>query len=297
MLARRRSRPQDTLAAAAAQVTRLPDGAARSPCSATSTPAPPTAPTWPRSSPAAPWPRRSPAPADYRVLIAENSHQVHTIIGTGGMTLWAHRPAADPPRGPAAADGPRPVRRRRHARRARCTRSSSAAPLAHARDHRHRRHRGPRGGRRRRRLHRRRPGGAGRRPAARRRGPAAGRAEPRVPGARRRQGAVGRPAGRPGRSPTRRSAPPTPPSSSTSTTTSCPRSPPCWTPPPPAAPLVHAGAASNVAFRKRLTAGDADGAFARAAYRVRQRMTSQRIAPVALEPRGVLAYPARRRPA
>ncbi len=58
------------------------------------------------------------------------------------------------------------------------------------------------------------------------------------------------------------------------------------------APLVHAGAESNVAFRKRLTAGDADGAFARAAYRVRQRMTSQRIAPVALEPRGVLAYPA-----
>jgi carbon-monoxide dehydrogenase large subunit len=60
----------------------------------------------------------------------------------------------------------------------------------------------------------------------------------------------------------------------------------------PAAPLVHAGADSNVAFRKRLTAGDADGAFARAAYRVRQRMASQRIAPVALEPRGVLAFPA-----
>jgi aerobic carbon-monoxide dehydrogenase large subunit len=58
----------------------------------------------------------------------------------------------------------------------------------------------------------------------------------------------------------------------------------------PAAPLVHAGAESNIAFRKRLTAGDADGAFARAAYTVRQRMTSQRIAPVALEPRGVLAY-------
>ena len=58
----------------------------------------------------------------------------------------------------------------------------------------------------------------------------------------------------------------------------------------PSAPLVHAGAEGNIAFRKRLTAGDADGAFARAAYRVRQRMTSQRIAPVALEPRGVLAY-------
>ncbi len=60
----------------------------------------------------------------------------------------------------------------------------------------------------------------------------------------------------------------------------------------PAAPLVHAGAESNIAFRKRLTAGDPDLAFARAAYRVRQRMTSQRIAPVALEPRGVLACPA-----
>ena len=58
------------------------------------------------------------------------------------------------------------------------------------------------------------------------------------------------------------------------------------------APLVHEGAGSNVAFRKRLTAGDADAAFATAAHRVRQRMTSQRIAPVALEPRGVLAYPA-----
>ncbi|HTR92653.1 MAG TPA: xanthine dehydrogenase family protein molybdopterin-binding subunit [Trebonia sp.] len=58
------------------------------------------------------------------------------------------------------------------------------------------------------------------------------------------------------------------------------------------APLLHEGAASNVAFRKRLTAGDADAAFATARHRVRQRMTSQRIAPVAMEPRGVLAYPA-----
>ena len=56
------------------------------------------------------------------------------------------------------------------------------------------------------------------------------------------------------------------------------------------APLVYQEAESNVAFRKRLTAGDADRAFERAAYRVSQRMTSQRIAPVALEPRGVLAY-------
>jgi aerobic carbon-monoxide dehydrogenase large subunit len=56
------------------------------------------------------------------------------------------------------------------------------------------------------------------------------------------------------------------------------------------APLLHADAASNVAFRKRLTAGDADKAFEQAAFVVSQRMTSQRIAPVALEPRGVLAY-------
>jgi len=59
-----------------------------------------------------------------------------------------------------------------------------------------------------------------------------------------------------------------------------------------AAPLLHSGAPDNIAFRKRLTAGDAAGAFERAAYRVGQRMTSQRIAPVAMEPRGVFAHPA-----
>jgi aerobic carbon-monoxide dehydrogenase large subunit len=58
------------------------------------------------------------------------------------------------------------------------------------------------------------------------------------------------------------------------------------------APRLHSGAPGNVAFRKRLTAGDATGAFERAAYRVGQRMTSQRIAPVTMEPRGVFAYPA-----
>jgi len=58
------------------------------------------------------------------------------------------------------------------------------------------------------------------------------------------------------------------------------------------APLLHDGTKTNVAFRKRLTAGDAETAFRNAAYTVRQRMTSQRIAPVAMEPRGVLAYPA-----
>ena len=57
----------------------------------------------------------------------------------------------------------------------------------------------------------------------------------------------------------------------------------------PAAPRLHEDAPSNVAFRKRLTAGDASAAFQGAAYTVSQRMTSQRIAPVAMEPRGVLA--------
>jgi carbon-monoxide dehydrogenase large subunit len=55
------------------------------------------------------------------------------------------------------------------------------------------------------------------------------------------------------------------------------------------APVLHDGAESNVAVRKRVTAGDAAAAFAAAAYQVGQRMVSQRIAPVALEPRGVLA--------
>jgi len=58
------------------------------------------------------------------------------------------------------------------------------------------------------------------------------------------------------------------------------------------APRLHDGTGTNVAFRKRLTAGNAAAAFARAAYTVGQRMTSQRIAPVAMEPRGVLAYTA-----
>ena len=58
------------------------------------------------------------------------------------------------------------------------------------------------------------------------------------------------------------------------------------------APLLHEPAGTNVAFRRRLTFGDAAAAFEGAAYVVSQRMTSQRIAPVAMEPRGVLAYPA-----
>jgi aerobic carbon-monoxide dehydrogenase large subunit len=57
------------------------------------------------------------------------------------------------------------------------------------------------------------------------------------------------------------------------------------------APVLHEEAGGNVIFRQRLTAGDAAAAFAAAAHTVRQRMTSQRLAPMAMEPRGVLAYP------
>jgi aerobic carbon-monoxide dehydrogenase large subunit len=56
----------------------------------------------------------------------------------------------------------------------------------------------------------------------------------------------------------------------------------------PDAPALH-GTQRNLCFSERLTGGDAARAFADAAYRVRQRMVSQRVAPVALEPRGVLA--------
>src|SRR5258708_2316446 len=45
------------------------------------------------------------------------------------------------------------------------------------------------------------------------------------------------------------------------------------------------------AFRRSLTAGGGAAAVGTAAYRVGQRMASQRLAPVALEPRGVLACP------
>jgi aerobic carbon-monoxide dehydrogenase large subunit len=60
----------------------------------------------------------------------------------------------------------------------------------------------------------------------------------------------------------------------------------------PAAPRLHEN--GNVVFRQRLTGGDAATAFSKAARTVRQRMVSQRIAPVALEPRGTLAEPGQR---
>lgn len=56
----------------------------------------------------------------------------------------------------------------------------------------------------------------------------------------------------------------------------------------PGAPVLHEG--DNVALTRRIRSGDPDGAFAAAAHVVAQRMVSQRIAPVALEPRGVVAW-------
>ncbi|HUN36285.1 MAG TPA: xanthine dehydrogenase family protein molybdopterin-binding subunit [Trebonia sp.] len=58
----------------------------------------------------------------------------------------------------------------------------------------------------------------------------------------------------------------------------------------PGAPVLHDALGANVIVRKRLLAGDPDGEFARAACRVGQRMVNQRVAPVAMEPRGVLAW-------
>ena len=60
--------------------------------------------------------------------------------------------------------------------------------------------------------------------------------------------------------------------------------------PPPSGAPAPPDISGNIAFVKRLASGDADDAFARAAHVVRQRMVSQRIAPVALEPRGVVAH-------
>ncbi len=55
------------------------------------------------------------------------------------------------------------------------------------------------------------------------------------------------------------------------------------------APVLHAAAPRNLAFRLRLTGGDADRAFARAEIVVRRRTTNNRVAPVPLEGRAVLS--------
>lgn len=57
----------------------------------------------------------------------------------------------------------------------------------------------------------------------------------------------------------------------------------------PDAPVLHTGAPGNLAFRLRLTGGDADRAFARAEVVLRRRVTNNRVAPVPLEGRAVLS--------
>jgi carbon-monoxide dehydrogenase large subunit len=54
-------------------------------------------------------------------------------------------------------------------------------------------------------------------------------------------------------------------------------------------PLVHDDLASNVAFTMPLTVGDPDGAFAKAPVVIEQRIVNQRLIPVAIEPRAVVA--------
>jgi carbon-monoxide dehydrogenase large subunit len=57
------------------------------------------------------------------------------------------------------------------------------------------------------------------------------------------------------------------------------------------APQLHADAPGNVEHQNRITAGDPDGAFAKAGHVVKQRMVSQRLCGVPLEPRAALAAP------
>jgi carbon-monoxide dehydrogenase large subunit len=55
------------------------------------------------------------------------------------------------------------------------------------------------------------------------------------------------------------------------------------------APLVHAALGTNVAYAMPFRAGDPDGAFASADVVVKQRLINQRLAPVPIETRGVVA--------
>src|SRR5437016_6197798 len=57
----------------------------------------------------------------------------------------------------------------------------------------------------------------------------------------------------------------------------------------PGAPAVHPEWPDNVAFTYHQEGGDTDAAFRDAEVVVRQRITSQRLIPTAMEPRGVLA--------
>jgi carbon-monoxide dehydrogenase large subunit len=57
----------------------------------------------------------------------------------------------------------------------------------------------------------------------------------------------------------------------------------------PGAPLVHSELGTNVAFTMPFTAGDPDAAFAAAEVVVKERIVNQRLAPVPMEPRGMVA--------
>ena len=57
----------------------------------------------------------------------------------------------------------------------------------------------------------------------------------------------------------------------------------------PGAPALHESAPGNVLLRRRFSQGDVDGAFARAAVRIRESFSHGRCAAVPLEPRGTVA--------
>ena len=57
----------------------------------------------------------------------------------------------------------------------------------------------------------------------------------------------------------------------------------------PGAPVLHETAPGNVLFQRRFSQGDVDGAFARAAVRIRERFGHGRCSATPLEPRGIIA--------
>ena len=59
----------------------------------------------------------------------------------------------------------------------------------------------------------------------------------------------------------------------------------------PGAPQLHADAPRNIEHENRITAGDPDAAFGKARHVVRQRMNSQRLSGISLEPRACVAAP------
>src|SRR5262249_36982741 len=57
------------------------------------------------------------------------------------------------------------------------------------------------------------------------------------------------------------------------------------------APLLHDDAAGNIEHRNTIKTGDPDGAFARAKRVVKQRIVSQRLSGIPMEPRACVAAP------